>query len=280
MDVIILLAAGKLRRKELSWNRILLSAATGSSIACIAALVNGIPLLIRILIFYIITGMLMARIAFGKTAWKEFKNNFFVLLLVTYLLGGVLHSILNYSMAGYYVKVWMNRINEENPGAFFVIGASLIFLPFLTSVLKKHRENEKSKRLIYPVRIRCRDFSYDALGFCDTGNSLCEPTSGKPVILADRKIFLGYNGNDGETKDWFKELICEMPQRYCVVPYASIGGTGILSGIRMEEVELLEKDGNHCYQEVVVALSNHILSQNNEYQLILHRELFEDAISK
>ena len=125
-----------------------------------------------------------------------------------------------------------------------------------------------------PVLIKCKNFHKKTTGFLDTGNTLHDPLTGKPVLLAERSLFLSETEDyEKETEDYFAKLIQNMPQRYCLIPYVSVGGGGLLEGIRVEEVELLKKEVRQCYQEVIIAVSDRKLSASNEYQIILHREL-------
>ena len=75
----------------------------------------------------------------------------------------------------------------------------------------------------------------------DSGNSLTEPISGKPVSVVDGKVLRGI---------WKDE-----PVGYRVIPYHSIGRKhGILQGYRLPELQL-EIDGMvKCFHNIYVAV--------------------------
>lgn len=207
----------------------------------------------------------MTKIAFREKEKKEFLRTFGSFFFLTYVLGGILNSIFDHTMLGYYLKT---------KNMFFIFVLTFLMLFIFVKWFLKWKEQKAEENLIYPVRVRCRDFLKETIGFLDTGNTLCDPVSGKPVLLAERSFFfLESDHCKEETEDCFARLIQEMPQRYCLIPYSSVGGNGLLEGIRVEEVELQKKEDSQCYQEVIIALSDKKLSSSNQYQIILHREL-------
>lgn len=75
------------------------------------------------------------------------------------------------------------------------------------------------------------DRRYFFKAFVDSGNSLREPTAGKPVILIDEK---------GAEKLNFKAR--DLPTRYTLIPYKAVGvDYGYLEGVRTDAVLFREK---------------------------------------
>ena len=96
----------------------------------------------------------------------------------------------------------------------------------------------------------------------DTGNSLREPVSGKPVSVMDADMFERLEG-------------VKLPEKLKLIPYRSIGReNGIMEGYEVPEI-VIEHEGERIErQKAVVAVSKAKVSADGRYQIILHPELF------
>ena len=73
----------------------------------------------------------------------------------------------------------------------------------------------------------------------DSGNSLQEPVTGRPVILIDRK---GSSMLPFRVEDW--------PERFLAVPYETVGvKRGLLTGIRLDRVRFRNRE----YRDIILA---------------------------
>lgn len=104
----------------------------------------------------------------------------------------------------------------------------------------------------------------------DTGNSLREPVSGKPVSVVEADIFK-------ELKD------VKRPEKLKVIPYRSIGReNGMMEGYEVPEIVI--DSGGECLrqQKVIIGISEGKVSADGRYQMILHpdlcREISENII--
>ena len=102
----------------------------------------------------------------------------------------------------------------------------------------------------------------------DTGNSLLEPISKKPVCLVEEELLA--------------RITLENPLFYRAIPFRSVGcEQGILYGVEIPELTIV--DGEQCYRalNVICAGVPHKLSHKNAYQMILHPALCtEENIEK
>ena len=97
-----------------------------------------------------------------------------------------------------------------------------LMLKYTVKTIKKHRpENE------YRITVYHNNKKIILTGICDSGNSLCDPLSGLPVIIVDfnaiKKLFSGISS---------PQELCEFsdPKDFKAIPYKTIGSTGIVYG--------------------------------------------------
>ncbi len=103
-----------------------------------------------------------------------------------------------------------------------------------------------------------------ALKACvDSGNSLTEPISGRPVILVDKA---------GKGKlPFLKE---DYPQRYAAVPYRAVGvEQGMLEGLRIDRMSYEGKE----YHNVVLA---YFEGNFGEFEVLLNRRILEGGVAE
>jgi stage II sporulation protein GA (sporulation sigma-E factor processing peptidase) len=97
----------------------------------------------------------------------------------------------------------------------------------------------------------------------DSGNSLTDPISGRPVILIDKA---------GAKKLPFRKE--EYPQRYAAVPYHSVGvEQGILEGLRIDRISYEGKD----YHNVILAYCEGTFG---EFEVLLNRNILEGGVAE
>lgn len=92
----------------------------------------------------------------------------------------------------------------------------------------------------------------------DTGNSLTEPISGKPVAVLDKDTFESIFGE-------------EKPSVFRIIPYHSIGKkSGVLPGYRLDRIKVEIQESTKEYRDVYVGISEEIISRTNTYKMIMH----------
>ncbi len=118
---------------------------------------------------------------------------------------------------------------------------------------------------IYKVRLRgsLNEIELDAL--MDTGNSLREPVSGRPVSVVEEESLRRLLG-------------IKIPEKLKAIPYHSIGrSNGIMEGYEVPEMIIKGREENIRWQKVIVGISKDKVSVNGRYQMILHPDLLSEA---
>lgn len=100
----------------------------------------------------------------------------------------------------------------------------------------------------------------------DTGNSLREPISGKPVCVLDQESF--------------GHLFKEEPELFRVIPYHSVGcDKGIMKGYEIEELVIEQEGVRKTCRNAYVGVSKTQVAAGAEYQLLIHPALLTDRKS-
>ena len=142
----------------------------------------------------------------------------------------------------------------ERTAASVLLVAAVIFV----GAYKKRLE----KKRLYQVRIveGGKQLHFQAL--FDTGNSLTDPYTGKPVSIVEEN----------------EDILCWLhtkPQKYRVIPFRSIGkDNGLLEGTQVDELIICGKDGQKVEKDAVLALYKGRLSGDGSFQMILNQGLF------
>ncbi len=101
-------------------------------------------------------------------------------------------------------------------------------------------------------------------GIVDTGNSLREPISRKPVSVLEKEVFDGLYEEGNE------------PEGFRAIPYRSVGcERGIMKGYQIPEMTIEQGGIKKVCRNVYVAVSEKAVSSTKSYQMLIHPELLE-----
>lgn len=157
----------------------------------------------------------MCAICFVPCRIKELIRYYFKALFISVFFSGAVLSV-----KAAISDTTSNEISDLVLTAGFCAG--YLMLKYTITTIKKHRpENE------YKITVYHNNKKIILTGICDSGNSLCDPLSGLPVIIADfnviKKLFSGISS---------PQELCEFsaPKDFKAIPYKTIGSTGIVYG--------------------------------------------------
>lgn len=124
----------------------------------------------------------------------------------------------------------------------------------LTLTLKHEKKGERQCFLIFTGEKEREEIA----AIVDTGNSLTEPISGKPVSVVSKQVMLKLCGG-------------MLPELYRVIPYQSIGKQrGIMKGYLIPKVLIRYQDIEKVYENVYFAVCE---EEYQGQQVILHPKL-------
>lgn len=212
---------------------------------------------IKLLAGYTTTGILILRYAFGIKKQKVLLRKAIpYYLLTSVLLGGSLALIKKM------VRIWTGKTTTFTDSTVGVIILSFVMSFAFRWLLK--RIYTRKEKTICKVFLGCDGMQLTLTALVDTGNSLVEPISRKPVSIVEENIF--------------PKEITFSPGRYRAIPYHAVGTkNGILSGYEMEYLKIENGEKEITIEKPMIGISGLPVSGNHAYQMILHPKLLMES---
>lgn len=248
MNLYLLILVDKSMMHTATRTRIVAGAALGAVLYLIPFFLPGLGT-IKVFIggCFSVLGMLEA--TFRLRSVKGFLRAAERLILYSLFVGGSLLFIIR----------CFPKIRQYLLSVFGLLGlGALVFLKLFYLLEGKKKNN------ICQVTLVGKGAKITVNALIDTGNSLIEPISGKPVSILEKKVF------DGLWRD-------EKPEGYRIVPYHSIGKKrGILHSYLLPELKI-EIDGviKVC-KNVYIGVGEEELQCGEGYSFILNPILLEE----
>lgn len=227
MDFLSLYLTGRLLRKKIYKIRIIIAALIGGLYGILEFFLTLSPLISSFI--SVLISLLMCLFAFKSSKIIGFISSIIVFWGVSASLGGIMSLIFNFMNKLFYQYINQYSYDEVYSGARFFIIASLSVL--IAMLVNKIILNKKEVKEV-EVEIIFRGRNYKIKGFCDSGNLVKEPISGRSVILVSCLSELGKVIENEK----------EISKRY--VPYSVVNGEGILKGIIPEKIIINNNEVN------------------------------------
>ena len=244
LDFILLLSVKLILKRNIKLTRII----TGSFIGGISILflffnINSFILFL----FKILISILMIIISFGYRNIKYTLTNLLYLYMSSIILGGFLY-LLNLEFS--YKHVGIIFINNGLSINFiFLIITSPVIIYIYIKQTKNLRYNYSN---YYEIEIFIKNKSYKYIGYMDTGNTLTDSLTKKPVILIDKRKLL-FN---------IKE--------FRLIPYMTVSGNSMIKVVKVDKIIFREKE----YKNILLGIIDKISLDGVE--VILNRKLLEE----
>lgn len=186
VNYFLIRSAALLLRARLSPRRCLLAAAVGS-LSSLLILAPALPSAAVVLIKGAVT-VLLTLLAFGRGSGRDTALRTLVMLTVSFVYSGLMLAL--WSLAAPLGMVCGNGI------AYFDIPISAVALLTIAAycvirLLRRFADTRISACESAEVTIKCGGGEVRLRGFPDTGNGLCDPFSGKPVIICAANALSG-----------------------------------------------------------------------------------------
>lgn len=153
-------------------------------------------------------------------------------------------------------------------------------------ILKFYQKRINKENFLTSIAIGLKDKEVNLVALIDTGNSLKEPISQKPVIIAEysaletilpQSIKNIYLNNEELDLNIIGKIMEEIGDdiRLRLIPFKSIGNdSGILVGFKPDIIKIyLEDEVKKLADETIVAIYNDKLAADEEYSGLLHPEI-------
>ncbi len=258
MDFLCFYLAGTLLGSKLSVLRMLLGATVGGIYADISLFlpVNGLPELI----LHIAVCGLMCIIVYGT---RSILVNTCVYTATSAVLGGFMTATFELLNT---LDIPFSEIKEDGISAW-----TLLFLATVSAVitlLGGRFFRRKSSARYTDVRLEFQGKTTILRGFCDSGNLLRDPISGKPCIVADKSSLSGLFSSDilKCSAEDAHSLSAKYTSRIRLIPAKTATGTGMLMAVRLDAIYLNERQ-----VDALLALSE--LGENDGCQALVPCQL-------
>ncbi|MBQ1171758.1 MAG: sigma-E processing peptidase SpoIIGA [Lachnospiraceae bacterium] len=202
-----------------------------------------------ILIFLVslIADTIISAFAFRLVSIKQLVNTILTEIGICFCLAGVLGLLNNFLQNSYLLLT----------GAMAVVFLVLTIYT-IRNIFVQHALNRET---IVSVVLKQDDNICNSYGLLDSGNTLSDPISGKPVCIMTIDLF----------QKLFPDTDVHSLNGYRVIPYCSVGkSNGIMEAFFLETMEVKKKEKISYYHHVLCAICRDSFSSGAKYEMILH----------
>ena len=223
----------------------------------------------------IVVSFILAAITFSIKKWRTFIKTVGIFYITSFIFGGVSLGIFYFTGAGKGTIISNGIFYYNMPLRLLIVSSAIAYaaIRLIWRIYKSDRIREYKR-----IEIRFMGNTVRLNALIDTGNMLCEPITGTPVIVGEfdkLKPILPDEFNDIYKSNAPEEIICNIKDDYLterlrVIPYSSLGNTnGLLIGFKPDSV-LIE---NHLCKSIIICIYNRQLSQSRDYDALLNPEI-------
>lgn len=255
MDFLALLLAGGFLHLEPRRIPLAVSSAIGGIYAVIAALFPGnaafgalIGMGVACLLCYVAYG----RFCRGKIFWCLFA----LFYGISWLLGGMITGAYEF-LRGFFEnrnELFLAITEGDAKIAFFF--SLLLSCAFLLTLLKRHLYFKKEEKSV-DITVRSGDREKTLSALVDSGNTLCDPISGRPCIVIDPKAAAPILPQDvlqlsAAEDSGISGLSEQSRKRIRLIPADTVGGHQLLIGYRADRITVSAAHGTHAVDAFLV----------------------------
>lgn len=282
INCIILYATRKITKTKTNIVRLFIASLIGS-IYTLVAFFPSLQFLGKITIKLSIS-ILMIIIAFNPEKINQFLKQISAFYMVSFAFAGAIIGIF-YILNNSFNFTAISFKDFDELTKFLVIGI-VISLVLIRYILQFYQGRINKENFITNIIIGLNNKEVELTALLDTGNSLKEPISKKPVIIAEYGVLENilpnsirdmYRGNKEldliEIGKIMEEVSDDIKLR--LIPFKSLGNdSGILIGFKPDKVKVyLESETKNLTDDIIVAIYNDKLAVDEVYNGLLHPEL-------
>ncbi len=287
MNYIILWATAKIGRVERGRARLL----TGSVLGALYSLVVFWPALNfwSAPVFKILASIVVAGAVFVPLSPPKFVVCLGAFYLASFALGGAVLGAIFLSGRGILVSNW--GLAEVIDKYFFkgIFFGAAFFVAAVRTVAVLIKRGEMERYWGMPVLIRFGGGSVKTRALLDTGNSLKDPLTGRPVVIVEYGVLKPILPLDVQlyfenvkTASIWEVLSClslgRQAARFSAIPFRSLGqDKGVLLGFKPDEVQIVYRGRCLKAKNVLVGVCREKLDPAGSYRALVGPEVLEAA---
>lgn len=267
MNYIILYATGFLQKRKMTNLRLIISSTAGAIYAIIAYM-NIIPIY-STLFMKILLSIIMIYIAFKPQQLKTMFKELILFYFTSFVIGGCAFALL-YMISPQSIQFSNGVLVGTYPMKITIIAGIIgfIIIQYSFSINKRYM---KIKDLLCDIEVIIKGKSVKIKGYIDSGNTLKDPLTNKPVIIVEQNKLEEIIG-----KDFFKGGDENFKIRF--IPFKSIGKqNGMLTGIQPDLIYINHNEDIIKTKNVIIGIYDKKISKN--YSALIGLELLEGGKS-
>ena len=263
MNYIILYATGFVQKRKMKNFKLIISSVIGAIYAIISYL-NLIPVY-STPFMKILLSSIMIYVAFNNENIKQMIKNLLLFYLTSFVIGGCALALL-YMISPQNIHFQNGVLVGTYPMKVTLISGIIGFLIIQYSFSLNKRQM-KIKDLLCDLEIAINNQKVKIKGYIDSGNTLKDPLSKKPVIIVEKNII-------EKIVDVEKLMGGDENLKIRLIPFKSIGKqNGMLIGIKPQYIKIKYNENQVKTNNVIVGIYDKKISKN--YSALIGLEILE-----
>ena len=244
--------------------RFLASSALGG-IFSLVIFVENIPDFLNVIIKILFLTVMVCT-AFRIKCFSDFLRDFAAFFLCNFAFAGIMLAITVF--ASPQAAIYKNGVVYFDISIFTLVAASAVCYVILSLVLKFVR-SRMVHNLLYDISVSYSGKTVGGKALLDTGNSLRDGFSGKPVIIAEKRFIENIVPPD-----------CDITQmkNFRLIPYSTISSGGALPAFLADEIIIVFEGKDIALTDVYVALTDKKIV-SSDYSVLLGAPFLEAVIN-
>ena len=219
-----------------------LAASALAGIFSLIIFIDNMPLWLSIIV-KIAFLLIMVFVAFGAKSVKAFVKCFAAFFIANFVFAGIMLAVCTFLLP--------NAAMYKNGVVYFDIDiltltVSAIVCYIILSILSRLTRSRVPQKCIYHIKITAGEKSVEGKALFDSGNTLCDCFSGKPVIIAE---------NDFVKSLYEKTQLSDM-KNFRLIPFSTIKDGGALPAFMADEVEIEINEFHAFAKEIYIAVTD------------------------
>lgn len=247
-----------------SW-RLALGGLVGA-FACLVMLLPPMPVWLSLSV-RLLSAVLMVTVAFRRRSWQDWVRRVLLLFALSAGLAGLCGALYFFlAPQGFYV---FNGVVYYSVPPLLLVALTVVCYGLLWLSEQLFRR-QAPKEHLFRVRLAHHGSSTTFTCFYDSGNHLTEPFSGRPVLVVEREV----------AQALFSSVptVADLPSGWRLVPYDTLGGSGLLPAFLTDSAVVLRRDGERPLPPCYVAVCDRL--SRGEYSGLMGSALGEDLLRK
>lgn len=269
MNYIILFATGFIQKIQMKQLRLIASSSFGGVYAIISYL-NIIPIYSNIFM-KILLSIIMIYIAFNPQNVKKMCKTILLFYLTSFVMGGCALALL-YMISPESIAFKDGVLVGTYPMKITIV-AGLVGFCIIQIAFQINKRQLKKKDMICNLEISINKQKSEVKAYLDSGNTLREPLTKKPVIVVEKNKIKNFTDIDLEKIIGGDEPNTEN-LKLKIIPFNSIGKqNGMLIGVKPDFVKIEYEDREEYIYDVVIGMYDKKI--NKDYHALIGLELLE-----